>query len=53
VLVAGTREPVWVNAAFQALLIASSPGKVKVSFQPLMLVVPLLSMMTLASHAGR
>jgi hypothetical protein len=48
VLVADTLVPVWVNAVFHALLIVSSPGNVKVSVQPLMLVVPLLPMVTLA-----
>jgi hypothetical protein len=40
-----------VNAAFQALLIAWSPGNAKVSFQPLILVAPRLSMVTLTVKA--
>ena len=50
-LLAETSAPVCVNEAFHALLTASSPGNLKVSDQPLMLVLPLLLIVTLAVNA--
>jgi hypothetical protein len=46
-----TSAPVWVNAAFHAPLMASSPGNLKVSVQPWMLVLPLLVMVISALNA--
>ena len=43
-----TLSPLWVVVALQALVIFWSPGKVEVVVQPLMAVVPLLVMVTLA-----
>ena len=50
-LLAETSAPVCVKVAFQALLTASSPGNLKVSVQPLMLVLPVLLIVTLAVNA--
>ena len=40
--VADAADPVWVTVAFQALVTFWSPGKVQVSVQPLIGVVPVL-----------
>ena len=50
-LLAEISAPVCASEAFHALLTASSPGTLKVSVQPLMLVLLRLLMVTLAVNA--
>src|SRR4051812_24640871 len=47
-LVAVTELPLWLAVALHALVMCWSPGKAKARFQPLMVLLPVLAIVTLA-----